>query len=69
MKRVSYSMMNEGGAAEIDPRVGASAHEPLFDRNRHRERIDKGLIVDAVFVCKRRSCTTCFGDRPRLNWA
>ncbi|WP_323802565.1 ASKHA domain-containing protein [Sulfitobacter litoralis] len=50
MSRVSYSMMNEGGAAEMTRAVRAGMNT-LFDEISAEGGIDKGLIVDAVFVC------------------
>ena len=50
MSRVSYSMMNKGGAAEMTAivREGMNA---LFDQIAEEAGIDKTLIMDAVFVC------------------
>ena len=50
MSRVSYSMMNANGAAEmtIAVREGMNA---LFTQVSTEAEIDKALIVDAVFVC------------------
>ncbi|HBR36075.1 MAG TPA: drug:proton antiporter, partial [Sulfitobacter pontiacus] len=50
MSRVSYSMMNEGGAAEMTRAVRAGMNT-LFDEISTEGGIDKGMIVDAVFVC------------------
>ena len=50
MSRVSYSMMNPGGAAEMTDivRDGMNA---LFAQVAQEAGIDKALIMDAVFVC------------------
>ncbi|GGX62617.1 drug:proton antiporter [Tateyamaria omphalii] len=50
MSRVSYGMMNAGGADEmtLTVREGMNA---LFTQIATEAEIDKGLIVDAVFVC------------------
>lgn len=50
MSRVSYSMMNPGGAQEMTTAV-REAMNVLFDQVATEAEIDKGLIVDAVFVC------------------
>ncbi len=50
MSRVSYSMMNEGGADEMTRAVRAGMNT-LFDEICAEGSVDKGLIVDAVFVC------------------
>ena len=50
MSRVSYSMMNEGGADEMTRAVRAGMNT-LFDEICAEGGVDKGLIVDAVFVC------------------
>ena len=50
MSRVSYGMMNEGGAAEMTRavRVGMNA---LFDQITTEADIDKSHVLDSVFVC------------------
>ncbi|SLN65113.1 Na(+)-translocating NADH-quinone reductase subunit F [Roseovarius litorisediminis] len=50
MSRVSYSMMNKDGAAEMT-RAVREGMNTLFDQIAGEAGIDKGLIVDAVFVC------------------
>ena len=50
MSRVSYSMMNPGGAEEMTTAV-REAMNALFAQIAAEAEIDKGLIVDAVFVC------------------
>ena len=50
MSRVSYSMMNPGGAAEMTAAVREGMNA-LFDQIAEEAGIDKGMIVDAVFVC------------------
>jgi uncharacterized 2Fe-2S/4Fe-4S cluster protein (DUF4445 family) len=50
MSRVSYSMMNPDGAAEMTRAVRAGLRE-LFDLIAAEAGVDKNLIVDAVFVC------------------
>ena len=50
MSRVSYSMMNKGGAAEMTAAV-RDGMNALFDNVAADAGIDKMLIVDAVFVC------------------
>ncbi|MFY0691270.1 MAG: DUF4445 domain-containing protein [Paracoccaceae bacterium] len=50
MSRVSYSMMNAGGAEEMTQAVRAGMNT-LFDQIAQEADIDKSLIVDAVFVC------------------
>ncbi|MEO1140472.1 MAG: ASKHA domain-containing protein [Pseudomonadota bacterium] len=50
MSRVSYSMMNDGGAAEMTAAVREGMNA-LFDQIAEEADIDKRLIVDAVFVC------------------
>ncbi|MFK7940974.1 MAG: ASKHA domain-containing protein [Roseovarius sp.] len=50
MSRVSYSMMNDGGAGEMTVAVREGMNA-LFDQIAEEAGIDKGLIVDAVFVC------------------
>ncbi|MGB7244127.1 MAG: ASKHA domain-containing protein [Sulfitobacter sp.] len=50
MSRVSYSMMNAGGAAEMTSAVRAGMNT-LFSQIAAEADIDKALIVDAVFVC------------------
>jgi uncharacterized 2Fe-2S/4Fe-4S cluster protein (DUF4445 family) len=50
MSRVSYSMMNKGGAAEMT-RAVREGMNALFTQITDDAGIDKGLIVDAVFVC------------------
>ncbi len=50
MSRVSYSMMNDGGAAEMT-RAVREGMNALFDQIAQEAEIDKELIVDAVFVC------------------
>lgn len=50
MSRVSYSMMNEGGAAEMT-RAVRDGMCGLFTQIASEAEIDKELIVDAVFVC------------------
>ncbi len=50
MSRVSYSMMNKGGAAEMTAAV-RDGMNTLFDTVAAEADIDKTLIVDAVFVC------------------
>ena len=50
MSRVSYSMMNAGGAAEMTTAVREGMNV-LFDQIADEAEIDKGLVVDAVFVC------------------
>ncbi|SDW36769.1 ASKHA domain-containing protein [Litoreibacter albidus] len=50
MSRVSYSMMNAGGADEMTNAV-RDGMNTLFDQISAEAGIDAGLIVDAVFVC------------------
>jgi len=50
MSRVSYSMMNPTGAAEMTAAVRAGMNT-LFDQVAAEAGIDKRLIMDAVFVC------------------
>jgi uncharacterized 2Fe-2S/4Fe-4S cluster protein (DUF4445 family) len=50
MSRVSYSMMNKDGAAEMT-RAVRQGMNTLFDDIARDAQIDKHLIVDAVFVC------------------
>ncbi len=50
MSRVSYSMMNPGGADEMT-RAVREGMNGLFDQVAAEAEIDKGLIMDAVFVC------------------
>jgi uncharacterized 2Fe-2S/4Fe-4S cluster protein (DUF4445 family) len=50
MSRVSYSMMNAGGAAEMTEAV-REGMRGLFTQIAAEAGIDKSLIVDAVFVC------------------
>lgn len=50
MSRVSYSMMNEGGAQEMTDAV-RDGMNALFTQITAEAEIDKALIVDAVFVC------------------
>ena len=50
MSRVSYSMMNPTGAAEMTEAVRAGMNQ-LFDQIAEEGGIDKTLIMDAVFVC------------------
>ncbi len=50
MSRVSYSMMNLGGAAEMTTAVREGMNA-LFVQIASEAEIDKALIVDAVFVC------------------
>jgi uncharacterized 2Fe-2S/4Fe-4S cluster protein (DUF4445 family) len=50
MSRVSYSMMNATGAAEMTAAVRAGMNT-LFANISEEAGIDKGLIMDAVFVC------------------
>ncbi|QJF51276.1 ASKHA domain-containing protein [Roseobacter ponti] len=50
MSRVSYSMMNAGGAAEMTRAVRAGMRD-LFTQIAEEAGVDLALIVDAVFVC------------------
>ncbi|MEM9583224.1 MAG: ASKHA domain-containing protein [Pseudomonadota bacterium] len=50
MSRVSYSMMNAGGADEMTEAVRTGMDE-LFTQVSEEAGIDKALIFDAVFVC------------------
>jgi uncharacterized 2Fe-2S/4Fe-4S cluster protein (DUF4445 family) len=50
MSRVSYSMMNPTGAAEMTAAVRAGMNT-LFAQVSEEAGIDKGLIMDTVFVC------------------
>lgn len=50
MSRVSYSMMNPGGDAEMT-RAVREGMNTLFDQVASEAGIDKVLIMDAVFVC------------------
>jgi uncharacterized 2Fe-2S/4Fe-4S cluster protein (DUF4445 family) len=50
MSRVSYSMMNTGGAAEMT-RAVREGMRGLFSEIAAEAGVDKELIVDAVFVC------------------
>ena len=50
MSRVSYGMMNAGGAGEMT-RAVREGMNALFTQIATEAHIDKGLIVDAVFVC------------------
>ena len=50
MSRVSYSMMNKGGAEEMT-RAVREGMCGLFTQIASEAEIDKELIVDAVFVC------------------
>ncbi|MGJ8583299.1 MAG: ASKHA domain-containing protein [Marinosulfonomonas sp.] len=50
MSRVSYSMMNPGGAQEMTDAV-RDGMNTLFEQVATQAEIDQSLIVDAVFVC------------------
>lgn len=50
MSRVSYSMMNKGGAGEMT-RAVREGMNALFDQIAQEAGIDRALIMDAVFVC------------------
>jgi len=50
MSRVSYSMMNKGGDAEMT-RAVREGMNTLFDQVAAEAGIEKTLIMDAVFVC------------------
>ena len=50
MSRVSYGMMNEGGAEEMTAAVREGMNA-LFDQITTEAEIDKSHILDAVFVC------------------
>lgn len=50
MSRVSYSMMNKGGDQEMTQAVREGMNT-LFAQVADEAKIDKALIVDAVFVC------------------
>jgi uncharacterized 2Fe-2S/4Fe-4S cluster protein (DUF4445 family) len=50
MSRVSYSMMNPTGASEMTAAVRAGMNT-LFTQISDEAGIDKGLIMDTVFVC------------------
>ena len=50
MSRVSYSMMNAGGADEMTTAV-REGMDALFTQVAAEAQIDKALIFDAVFVC------------------
>ncbi|MBA3910879.1 MAG: drug:proton antiporter [Rhodobacter sp.] len=50
MSRVSYSMMNPTGAAEMTAAVRA-AMNTLFGQLCAEAGVDRGLIMDSVFVC------------------
>ncbi|MBL4918867.1 ASKHA domain-containing protein [Szabonella alba] len=50
MSRVSYSMMNENGAAEMTAAVRDGMNR-LFGQVADEAGIDRNLILDAVFVC------------------
>ncbi|MDW4497832.1 ASKHA domain-containing protein [Sulfitobacter sp. D35] len=50
MSRVSYSMMNPGGAAEMTRAVRAGMRA-LFAQICEEAGVDRQLVVDAVFVC------------------
>ncbi|WP_298357765.1 ASKHA domain-containing protein [uncultured Litoreibacter sp.] len=50
MSRVSYSMMNAGGADEMTTAV-RDGMNALFTQVAAEAEIDKSLILDAVFVC------------------
>ena len=50
MSRVSYSMMNPGGAQEMTDAV-RDGMNTLFEQVAAQAEIDQSLIVDAVFVC------------------
>jgi len=50
MSRVSYGMMNEGGAAEMTRSV-RDGMNALFDQITAEAEIDKTHILDTVFVC------------------
>ena len=50
MSRVSYSMMNENGAAEMTAAVREGMNR-LFQQVAEEAGIDRRLIMDAVFVC------------------
>ncbi|MEM1352090.1 MAG: ASKHA domain-containing protein [Pseudomonadota bacterium] len=50
MSRVSYSMMNAGGAEEMTQAV-REGMRALFTQIAAEAGVDKALIVDAVFVC------------------
>ena len=50
MSRVSYSMMNPKGAEEMT-RAVRDGMNGLFEQIAEEGGIDRGLIVDAVFVC------------------
>ncbi len=50
MSRVSYSMMNPTGAADMTAAVRA-AMNTLFGQLCDEAQVERGLIMDAVFVC------------------
>ncbi len=50
MSRVSYSMMNPSGAAEMTAAVRA-AMNTLFGQLCEEAKVDRALIMDSVFVC------------------
>lgn len=50
MSRVSYGMMNKGGAQEMTQAVREGMNALIRDVA-HAGNVDKALIVDAVFVC------------------
>jgi uncharacterized 2Fe-2S/4Fe-4S cluster protein (DUF4445 family) len=50
MSRVSYSMMNPSGAAEMTAAV-RTAMNTLFGQLCDEAGVDRGLIMDSVFVC------------------
>ncbi len=50
MSRVSYSMMNPSGAAEMTAAV-RGAMNTLFAQLCQEAGVDRGLIMDSVFVC------------------
>jgi uncharacterized 2Fe-2S/4Fe-4S cluster protein (DUF4445 family) len=50
MSRVSYSMMNPSGAAEMTAAVRA-AMNTLFGQLCDEAKVDRGMIMDSVFVC------------------
>ncbi|MFK5997899.1 MAG: ASKHA domain-containing protein [Rhodobacterales bacterium] len=50
MSRVSYSMMNPGGAAEMTQAVRTGIND-LFTDISNTSGIDLNLVMDAVFVC------------------
>ena len=50
MSRVSYSMMNSGGADEMTVAVREGLNS-LFNQVAEEAKVDKDLIMDSVFVC------------------